>query len=90
MRRKLAYSDEAVFVVNSPVIGGPKLRRRLLALGWEYKCACCGIDAWRGIELVLHVDHINGIHNDNRLENVRFLCPNCHSQTATYCNHRRT
>jgi 5-methylcytosine-specific restriction endonuclease McrA len=39
--------------------------------------------------LVLHIDHINGINNDNRLSNLRLLCPNCHSQTATYCNRRR-
>ena len=35
--------------------------------------------------LVLHLDHINGKKFDHRLENLRFLCPNCHSQTPTYC-----
>jgi 5-methylcytosine-specific restriction endonuclease McrA len=38
---------------------------------------------------VLHLDHINGINNDNRRENLRFLCPNCHSQTPTYGNRAR-
>ncbi len=51
----------------------------------EYKCSECGIFEWLGKELSLHIDHINGINNDNRLENLRFLCPNCHSQTDTYC-----
>ena len=48
------------------------------------KCAFCGISEWRGKALTLHLDHINGIRNDHRLENLRMLCPNCHSQTATY------
>lgn len=50
-----------------------------------YKCSECSITEWNGKTLALHLDHVNGIHNDNRLENLRFLCPNCHSQTPTYC-----
>jgi 5-methylcytosine-specific restriction endonuclease McrA len=49
-----------------------------------YKCAICGRTEWQGKTLSLELDHINGINNDNRLENLRFLCPNCHSQTSTY------
>ena len=49
-----------------------------------YKCAICGCVEWQGRTLSLELDHINGINNDNRLENLRFLCPNCHSQTSTY------
>ena len=49
-----------------------------------YKCAICGIKEWNNKTLSLELDHINGINNDNRLENLRFLCPNCHSQTVTY------
>ena len=49
-----------------------------------YKCAICGVTEWNGKTLSLELDHINGINNDNRLENLRFLCPNCHSQTTTY------
>lgn len=48
-------------------------------------CAECGINEWMGKTLSLHLDHINGINNDNRLENLRLLCPNCHSLTETYC-----
>jgi len=51
----------------------------------EYRCEICNLDPnWCGKELSLHLDHINGINNDNRLDNLRFLCPNCHSQTPTY------
>lgn len=51
----------------------------------EYKCSSCGIDEWIGKKLSLHLDHIDGDNTNNELENLRFLCPNCHSQTKTYC-----
>jgi 5-methylcytosine-specific restriction endonuclease McrA len=62
------------------------LKRRLISENIiEYKCSLCSIiDAWNGNPISLQLDHINGINNDNRLENLRFLCPNCHSQTDTY------
>ncbi|MGC9992491.1 MAG: HNH endonuclease [Candidatus Cybelea sp.] len=47
-------------------------------------CHSCGLKDWHGRPLSLHLDHINGVRNDNRLENLRMLCPNCHSQTPTY------
>lgn len=49
-----------------------------------YKCSICGLTTWNNKTISLELDHINGINNDNRLENLRFLCPNCHSQTTTY------
>lgn len=44
----------------------------------------CGLDEWLGQPLNMHLDHVNGAHDDHRLENLRMLCPNCHSQTPTY------
>jgi hypothetical protein len=88
-RGKVRLRDEDVFIANSPLYAGSALIPRLLERGWPYACAWCGVTEWRDRRLVLHLDHINGIHNDNRLENLRLLCPNCHSQTDTYSNRRR-
>ena len=61
------------------------LKRRLVEEGrLEYKCVCGNTGHWMNAHLVLHLDHINGIFNDNRIENLRFLCPNCHAQTESY------
>ena len=82
--RKRTRPDSEVFVENAPPTNGSSLVKRLLARDVVYVCAICGINEWQGKRLVLHLDHINGINNDNRLENLRLLCPNCHSQTDTY------
>lgn len=61
------------------------LRRYIIANNLlPYKCSICGIDQWNNSSISLELDHINGVNNDNRIENLRFLCPNCHSQTSTY------
>jgi len=50
----------------------------------ERKCECCGNTEWNGNPIPLELHHINGIHSDNRLENLMVLCPNCHAQTDNY------
>ena len=79
------YALEEILVENSFYANIARLKIRIVQNGLlEYKCAICGISEWQNKPLSLQLDHINGVNNDHRIENLRFLCPNCHSQTETY------
>ncbi|MFE2377271.1 HNH endonuclease [Streptomyces sp. NPDC059398] len=72
---------------GSPRTRTVKLRRALDDLAVPHICADCGTgDSWQGRLLVLEIDHINGDRLDDRRENLRYLCPSCHSQTVTFAN----
>lgn len=76
-----------ILVENSKYKSNYNLKNRLFKEGIKSnKCEICGLeDEWNGVEIKMQLDHINGINTDNRLENLRIICPNCHSQTETFC-----
>lgn len=82
---------EDVFVINSTFtrshLKDKIIKHQLL----DYQCIECGmLDTWNNKPITLQLDHINGINTDHRLVNLRFLCPNCHSQTNNFAGGNAT
>lgn len=72
-------------ITNKVEFSNSQLRKRLIREGiFEDKCDECGLTEWLGNPITLELEHISGDRFDNRLENLRLLCPNCHSQTETF------
>jgi hypothetical protein len=74
-----------------PHYGSDKLRPRLIKEGiLQNQCRECGLgDEWNGKPITLQLDHIDGNRLNNRLENLRIICPNCHTQTATHSSRNK-
>lgn len=83
--KKYEYSEKVLkWFDNKIKIKSRSFFRRYLTETHGYKCSCCDINEWNGKSIVLEIDHIDGNSENNRPENLRFICPNCHSQTDTY------
>ena len=86
-KNRYRISNDIIFVENGIHSPGALKRRIRKDNLIPYICAECGnIGFYNGKPLVLQLDHINGINTDHRLKNLRFLCPNCHTQQETYCS----
>lgn len=84
--KSISTPNEEVFKEKSFYTNSRGLRRKMIEEGFKYECSECELTEWRGSDITLHIDHINGVNSDNRKENLRFLCPNCHQQTPTWGN----
>ena len=87
-RREAIPLDEVL--VEGSNYARKRLKRRLVEAGLkELRCEMCGQgEIWRGLRMGLVLDHVNGVWNDNRLENLRFLCPNCNATLDTHCGRK--
>lgn len=93
--RKLAEKNtvplEEILIENSSYLNRAGIKQKLYKIDLlKEECYKCGLGPiWNGKPITLQLEHINGIYNDNRIENLSILCPNCHSQTDTFCGKRK-
>ena len=87
---KLPPSERLIYRTSGARVSTKYLRNALNEIGREYSCSKCGLSKWMGKELTLQIDHLNGNPIDDRAENLAYICPNCHSQTPTWGNKKRS
>jgi hypothetical protein len=88
--RRLAGDILVVLPRGAPRTNPALLRRALADIGRPYQCEwCANSGTWRGEDLRLAVDHRDGDYDNNLAGNLRYLCPNCHSQTESFAGRSR-
>jgi hypothetical protein len=86
---KISLKD--IFEGKHPSYQSNKLRKRLFSEGYkEKRCEICGVTEWNGKELSFQLEHIDGNCYNHTFDNLMIICPNCHSQTDTYCGRNKT
>ena len=92
-----SINDDRKFVLQNilegkhPQYSTGKLKRRMIEDNLlKNICSECNVSEWNEKKLVMQLDHIDGNSRNHRLNNLRMLCPNCHSQTDTYCGKNKT
>lgn len=90
-RGQKGFDLKDVLIENSNYTHTNSLKRKLLSHNLlKNECSLCDIgNVWKGTTLILRLDHINGIRTDNRLANLRLVCPNCDSQLPTFCGRNK-
>jgi 5-methylcytosine-specific restriction endonuclease McrA len=83
-QREYEYKVETLPRFKQGIIKERSTQRKILKKEIGSFCFICKLDSWNGSPITLEVDHIDGNASNNLPENLRLLCPNCHSQTATW------
>ena len=85
LNSKQRKSLEEILVENSSYTNGYNLKNKLFKAGLKtHQCESCGFTEWLEKPIPLQLHHKNGVHNDNRIENLELLCPNCHAFTDNF------
>jgi len=88
--KKRRFSTEDILNGKHPNFRGTELHERLVKEGYKKEqCEVCGLKDWKGKKITFDLDHIDGDNTNHKLENLRIICPNCHSQTSTYKNRNK-
>ncbi len=88
LRSKTTFAKNKKLFLEGKLHNRPAIRKVLTDIR-GHKCESCGIEDWQGNHITLQVDHINGDPYNDKPDNLRLICPNCHSQTDSFAGANR-